>query len=277
MKAGWFHARFCARRVLSKGSMFPDMLMTASVSATVIFFVFMILNSFGDMAITRVERESGAIAPAPVQAIPDRMEPSVIPPDPTPDVPSVAQVETEPVVLVPSDESPVMESAPEPSRIMADTLGEIDVRRGDTLLEMLEKVYGHSRSFYGEAAVAANGHLPDIHSLRIGDRIVFPIIPIPISPPEHECFWVRIASFQTLSDAYDFVRAWPREGGNIKMIPMFRNDTGFQVPVVLKTVFADRATAEKALGDLGSESSPDFRIIQFSLNDSRFFSDPFFQ
>jgi hypothetical protein len=80
-----------------------------------------------------------------------------------------------------------------------------------------------------------------------------------------------------LSDAYDFVRAWPREGGNIKMIPMFRNDTGFQVPVVLKTVFADRATAEKALGDLGSESSPDFRIIQFSLNDSRFFSDPFFQ
>lgn len=283
MKAGWFHARFCARRVLSKGSLFPDVLVTASVSAAVIFFVFMILNSFGDMTITRVEREPGAIAPALIQAYPDRVEPAGIAADPTPEVSNVVEVEPEPLASPPVADSPVIESTPEPvlimqpAHIMTDTLGEIEVRRGDTLLEMLETVYGHSRSFYGEAAVAANGHLPDIHSLRIGDRIVFPIIPIPINPPEHERFWVRVASFQTLSEAYDFVRAWPRAGADIKMIPMFRDDTGFQVPVVLKKVFADRATAANARENLGSEAAPDFGIIQFSLKDSRFYSDPFFQ
>ncbi|GAB6094412.1 hypothetical protein JCM14469_06640 [Desulfatiferula olefinivorans] len=282
MKAGWFHVRFCARRVLSKGSMFPDLIVTLSVFAAVIFVVFIILNSFGEMSVTRVARDAGPTAAAVETPVP------VAPPIPIETEPQAAAdaglPEPEPVVASPVTTAPspalepVVDTAPPSTvRTMADTLGEIRVRRGDTLLEMLEIVYGHSRSFYGEAAVSANGHLPDIHSLRIGDSIVFPIIPIPIDPPGHDCFWVRVASFSTLAEAYEFVRSRPDGAAAVKMIPMFREDTGFEVPVVLKRVFTDRTAAETAREALAGQGGGDPQVMQFSLKDSRFFSDPFFQ
>lgn len=288
MKAGWFQVRFCARRVLSKGSLFADMVITSSVFTLVVVAVFMILNSFGDMSITRVgaNEQIPIVQEQPEQPIVaekiNRVPPVEVQPEqanPVPELPSETikvkdtithQAET---LALPTEETTPVEQG----HAMPDNLGQVEVKRSDTLLVMLEKVYGHSRSIYSEGAFKANPHIPDLNYLNIGDRIIFPLIDHPITPPGYDAYWVRVASFTSLDKAFDFIRAWPSDALKIKMIPLFREDTGYRIDVVVKQVFKDRAAAQDVCDGISFVPASEKALIQFKLKETRFYSDPFFK
>jgi general secretion pathway protein A len=313
MKAGWFQARFCARRVLAKNSFIPDMVFRAAVLVLVVGAVFVILNTFGEMNIRRVIQSaglpvglSGTESETPLLVHEERADiPSTavvpLPSEPeeapkTPDNRSIADTVNEEPQAVESHvamatdtpgaetEPPVIDGekigdteAMTPVHSLPENLGTVAVKRGDSLLVMLEKVYGHSRSFYREYAVEANHHIPNINSLSIGDKIIFPLIFAKVDEPDGNAHWVRVATFKTLEGAFDFVRAWPGGAPRIKMIPLFREDTGFRVDVILKAVFKDRASTEKAISGLAGYPVRETEDITFLLKDTQFFSDPFFR
>ncbi|MBU1172913.1 MAG: AAA family ATPase [Proteobacteria bacterium] len=285
MKAGWFQVRFCARRVLSKGSVFPDMIISSSVFILVIGLAFIFFSSFGEMDIQPV-RKPAQVVPATIRTNPD-----------APVAPDVKEIgdsyEKTPERVDPVKESPVQEAIPlvespvgpvngdqsvlnEPAHIMSEDLGQVEVKRSDTLLVMLEKVYGHSQPLYRDAVSKANPHIANINNLNIGDRIIFPIIPVDVTPLFPETYWVRVASFSSLGDAFGFVRSWPSDAPSIKMIPFFRGDTGFRVDVVLKKTFTSMSQAQDSLETVVFVPSSEKKLIQFKLKDSLFFADPFF-
>lgn len=295
MKAGWFQVRFCARKVLSKGSLFPDVVFTSFLFVLISIGVFVFLNSFGPMTIARMDDqttiavhsegakvessdladETGreiAVAKNTVSIKPNQnvlIQADVIEEQvKTPSLPDVLE-KGNPAMVESTEDHPV-----DP---FTENLGIVEVKRGDTLLEMLEIVYGHSRSIYRDYAFKANEHFADLNNLSIGDRVIFPAINAPVTPSGGDTFWVRLSSFPTLEQAFDFVRAWPSEAPRIKMIPFFREDSGLHVDVVLKRLFPDSVTAQNAMNGLLPYTAKNMDVIQFDLKDSHYYSDPYFK
>lgn len=297
MKAGWFQVRFCARKVLSKGSLFPDIVLTSCVFLLISVGAFFFFNSFGNMAIVRVD-DTGRPAVAstgPQVAVPDiadnpvddglakKITPDVdesVDPEPVASLDPVPVEQSVTPLVVETEEVPdpvISQPVDEPVYSFPEDLGTVEVKRGDTLLVMLEKVYGHSRSIYRREAFKANEHFADLNNLAIGDRIIFPVIVAQVTPMEEDSYWVKIANFSSLDQAFDYIRAWPSRAPKIKMIPYFRKDSGLTVDVVLKQLFFKELAAQNVANDLAPFPVHTMEVTQYELKESTYFSDPYFK
>lgn len=113
--------------------------------------------------------EKKTVAPA---AVPAEKVAAISEEAPTP-VPAEPKVEAPPVAAV----------APEPVTEIAEIISPAirerrEVRRGDTFLVMIQKVYGpgHLKPYYIEQVIAANPQLRDPDNLAVGDEVFFPAL-----------------------------------------------------------------------------------------------------
>ena len=156
-----------------------------------------------------------------------------------------------------------------------DIIGTVEIKRSDTLLVMLEKVYGHSRARYKKAVVDANKHISNINALEIGDMINFPPVEVKLKEPDNDYLWVKVWSGKTLNNAVEFSRKWKLNRNRIKIIPFFSKVDGLHFNIIFRNLFDNTGDAEQFIKSLPEISPYKAEIIKFPLNNTVYFADPF--
>ncbi len=154
-------------------------------------------------------------------------------------------------------------------------LGTVEVKRSDTLLAMLELVYGHSRTKYKNPVVEANQHISNINSLDIGDMINFPTIIVDVKNEGREKIWVKIKSADNLKDAVNYIRKWSVKDFKLKIIPYYAADTGLNFDIVHKKLYKDIEEASSFIKNLPPEITDVPVIIEFPFNKIVLFANPY--
>ncbi len=151
----------------------------------------------------------------------------------------------------------------------------MEIKKSDTLLVMLEKVYGHSRARYKKAVVKTNSHISNINALEIGDIIHFPPVAanLPVDAPKY--FWVKVGAKKNLNAAVEFSRRWQMDTQRIKIIPYFSKGNGLQFDIILRQLFKDKTEASNYIDSFKELVSDKVEIMEFSFGNTIFFADPY--
>lgn len=159
--------------------------------------------------------------------------------------------------------------------LVPDIIGVVEVKRADTLLVLLESVYGHSRKKYKTPVIEANQHILNINSLEIGDKINFPTIVSNVRSGDKEVFWVKIKSAESLNDAVNFKRRWRVKSLKLKIIPYFSAGTGLHFDIVFKKLYQNKKEAETFINKVSPSIKEAPSIIVFPFKEVVFFADPY--
>lgn len=182
----------------------------------------------------------------------------------------------EKVPAVEQPEVPVVKKERDLIEIIPELLGFVEVKRSDTLLAMLESVYGHSRKRYKTPVIEANQHISNIDSLEIGQKINFPTIVAEFERKDREHYWVKITSAEKLNDAVNFKRKWPLKRSRLKIIPYFTSEKGLQFEIVHKKLYQSKGDALSFIKTLPPSVQKEVpAIIVFPFNKAVFFANPY--
>lgn len=293
MKGGWLLVRSNARQVLAERSFFPESFITALFFIVPVIVIIAISMQVYDVqvfknkysVITRdghkpTVPEAESIEIPTIELKNDNDQRTITEISKTeeeykkslPAEPEIVKEKTIPAEPAIADETPIPTIYSPP-----DLIGIVEVKRGDTLLVMLEKVYGHSQKKYRTPVLETNKHIVNIHSLEIGDLIKFPPLRASVTPPDGEKYWVEVAEKETLNNSYEYLRSWPVNAPRIKIISLFSPSSGMKFSIVLRKNFNTQDLARGALNTLPLVPSTEINIIQFDFTESVYYADPFFK
>jgi hypothetical protein len=121
----------------------------------------------------------------------------------------------------------------------------------------------------------ANPHIEDPDKIIAGQPIVLPAIPVPVKPLNKETWWVKIMEKNSLEEGVGALRGFAESGPPVRMIPVWRPQTGLRFQIILKQIFSAEAEAQAQLELLPSPYSST-GLVQKTWGDSAiFFADPF--
>ncbi|MBU4014068.1 MAG: AAA family ATPase [Proteobacteria bacterium] len=158
-----------------------------------------------------------------------------------------------------------------------EMLGQIRARYGETVLEMVYKIYGtpdyNMRKKILSSVVRINQHIKNLDGIYINEVINFPAMPIMISPLPTKGCWALVDKKDELESAYQFMRIYPDSKGPLRMVPYWNSRDGLQFAIIIKAFFADEESAEISLKKLPSIISSGAKIITNWDDDTVFFSN----
>ncbi len=158
----------------------------------------------------------------------------------------------------PAPRKPVAESRTATETTNVDhrpLLGILPVQRGANLSKMVARVYGRFTPRTLKMVLAANPWIRDINTIAVGSRISFPAASQPTPPPADGRWRIRLARFDSLADAYEFVRRYPASLPPVRIIPLRTAAGALGFTVILERSHAGRNQAEKILRTLPAEYS----------------------
>jgi len=107
-----------------------------------------------------------------------------------------------------------------------EVLGQIRAKRGETVLEIVYKVYGLPCSDHLDRILSSlallNPEIKDLNGIVVGDVINFPAVPVPDNPLPAIGWWVQLARKDILEEAYEFTRLYADSALPLRMLP-YRN------------------------------------------------------
>ncbi|MBU1163585.1 MAG: hypothetical protein KKA75_05475, partial [Proteobacteria bacterium] len=163
------------------------------------------------------------------------------------------------------------------SKNYPELLGQIRARYGETVLEMVYKIYGtpdyNKRKKILSSVVRINPHIKNLDGIHINEVINFPAMPIMISPLPTKGYWALVDKKDELESAYQFMRMYPDSKGPLRMVPYWNSRDGLQFAVIIKAFFADEESAKISLKKLPSIISSGAKIITKWDDDTVFFSN----
>jgi general secretion pathway protein A len=170
-----------------------------------------------------------------------------------------------PTTLTHEPEKPVETGPAVPSPLVADRqppewLGEVTIRSGDQVEPMIKKIYGRMDHQALKAVVQSNPQITDINSLDVGERIRFPSVSVEHTDLPENGQRVVLAERDTLDDAYQLLRTYPRGAPPVRLHPFRDPRGGYKFAVLFKDCCADRKSAESALARLPQTLASGARI-----------------
>lgn len=154
-------------------------------------------------------------------------------------------------------------------------LGTIRAKSGETVLEMIYKVYGLPLKSHLYKIILTikqfNSQIDDLDTIYIGDLINFPAIPVTVSNMPEKGWWVEAIKCETLEDSYNFVRLY--SSFNLRIFPYWNKREGMNFIVLVKNCFADEKSAQKAIDGLLEVVMVDAKMINQWDKDIVFFSN----
>jgi general secretion pathway protein A len=157
----------------------------------------------------------------------------------------------------------------------AAMLGDITLKRNDTLSRVIQQVYGSYNSRYFRSLILANPVIVDPDRVDVGQTIYLPAIPVSVEPINQKTWWIVIAEKDNLQAAFDYLRDYPEDNPAVRMIPYWNDQTGNRFAIVLKTHFFDEDSAQRQLRRLPAELTSQGRILSQWQNGTVFFANPF--
>jgi hypothetical protein len=161
-------------------------------------------------------------------------------------------------------------------RQYADHLGKVTLMRNETLSGLIQQVYGDYNSKYFKSLILANPNIEDPDRVAVGQKVVLPSIPAEVKPPGATAWWVRLASKNSLDEAYRYLRALPKGSPSIRLLPYWQPDKGLQFALVLDQYFVKKASADRRLRQLPRKYAGGGEVLSIWSKEAVFFADPFF-
>jgi len=155
-------------------------------------------------------------------------------------------------------------------------LGQIKAKDGETVLEMIHKVYGvpdvNRLGKILSSMALLNPRIKDLDGIYVGDGINFPALPRYKSLPSRGC-WIQLIEEDILEKAYRFMRVYRDSEFPIRMLPYWNSREGLRFAVIIKAIFIDKESAEVNLKKLPAIISSGAKIVTKWDDDTVFFSN----
>ncbi len=214
------------------------------------------------------EPETGAdTAIAPAQTVSADESPGVEKPPEIKDKVQVAAV-AEPVTDGAATPAP-----PLPGH--SSILGQITLRRDETLSRVIQRVYGNFSSKYFKSFIMANPDIEDPDRVEVGQIISLPAIQVEVDPPDTPVWWIKIDETERLEDAYNVFRNYPDNSSSMRLIPYWTAETGPRFSVVLNKLFKDKQTAHNELAFMPEDFLANSEVVSLWDTKSVYFADPY--
>ncbi|MGB5749696.1 MAG: AAA family ATPase [Desulfobacterales bacterium] len=204
-----------------------------------------------------------------------------------------------PAEIVKTGESPKAEQAPEngdkiqiaavvetvtddiqtvsvPAPTSSSILGQITLRRDETLSRIIQRVYGNFNSKYFKSFILANPDIEDPDRVEVGQIISLPAIPAEVAPADRPVWWVKVDETDLLEDAYNVLRNYPDNSPSMRLIPYWTPENGTQFSVVLKRLFKDEQAARNELAFVPAGLLSNSEVVSSWDRKSVYFADPYF-
>lgn len=157
-----------------------------------------------------------------------------------------------------------------------NVLGQIVVRRNDTLGNMIYKVYGIYGPRYQRLINEYNPKIRNPNLIEPGQVIRFPAVPVEVNPSSLKFWWVKITTKDRLEDAYRFLKIHAADIRRLGIVPCWNRRDGLKFFVLYKKHFSDEESARKMLEELPGELVTKARIQAEWDEDTVFFANPVF-
>ena len=163
-----------------------------------------------------------------------------------------------------------------PAPTHSSILGQITLRRDETLSKIIQRVYGNFNSKYFKSFILANPDIEDPDWVEVGQIISLPAILVEVTPPDRLVWWVKVDETDKLEDAYNVFRNYPDRSPSMRLIPFWTPENGTQFSVVLNTLFKDEQTARNELSLMPAGLLSNSEVVSSWDVKSVYFADPYF-
>jgi general secretion pathway protein A len=169
-----------------------------------------------------------------------------------------------------------IQTASTPAPAHSSILGNITMRRDETLSRIIQRVYGSFNSKYFKLFILANPDIEDPDRVEVGQIISLPAIQVEVTPPDRTVWWVKVDQKDRLEDAYNVLRNYPDNSASMRLIPYWTPENGTQFSVVLNTLFKDEQTARNELSLMPAGLLSNSKVVSSWDRKSVYFADPYF-
>lgn len=219
--------------------------------------------------IVNKEPEPAAPAPEPAATAPEPAAQAAVPQmNPEPVVPPQASEPKPPKVEAAA--KPEIENSPQPL-----ILGQVNLRRSDTLWRLIEKVYGVFEREYLNALLQANPRVKDPDEVGVGQLITVPAIPAKVEPIPMKVWWVQVDEKDRLEAAIKLLRSYPEDSAPVRIIPYWDPRAGLKFSILIKDCFFDEISAQNKLNSMQLKPTSKSKIVSGWGKDIVFYADPF--
>ena len=163
-----------------------------------------------------------------------------------------------------------------PAPVHSSILGQITLRRDETLSRIIQRVYGNYNSKYFKSFILANPDIEDPDRVEVGQIISLPAVQVEVTPPDWPVWWVKVIQTDLLEDAYNVLRNNPDNTASMRLIPYWTPENGTQFSVVLDTLFKDEQTARNELALMPAGLLSNSEVVSSWDRKSVYFADPYF-
>jgi general secretion pathway protein A len=241
IRADWFLVRACVRRAAEGQKNAKQFRWLTGVMTAVLCIA----------AITLVlQHNAQSVHPVPDMAVQQPLQKTRV---------SVPPPEAAPVAVA------AMTSLPEKSLDVAALLegagaprllGSLEVREGETFFRIVRNVYGVVGAPQYSSIRAANPHIADIDRIKAKEIVNLPVLAVTSQLPAMRHYWVRIAEFKDIDEAYALLKSFPKEYPPVRLLPYWRRPEGLTFALVLHNGFEGMASDRASAIDMATKLPP---------------------
>ena len=163
-----------------------------------------------------------------------------------------------------------------PADAHSSILGQITLRRDETLSRIIQRVYGNFNSKFFKSLILANPDIEDPDRVEVGQIISLPALVVEVTPLDRPVWWVKVDETDQLEDAYNVFRNYPENASAMRLIPYWTPGNGTQFSVVLNRLFNDEQTAHDELALMPARLLANSKVVFSWDRKSVYFADPYF-
>jgi len=297
-KANWFLVKSCMKRAFEGGRKRSWLL--ASIAALVIISGVLLIPRFYSegiqTAMTEVQSKPFEIQAAQeiktaeqTASAQENSAPTSHAADPKPSVPlnaaaaeNIASIPTTPEIKPEKIQTAGLDkqstgSAPVPVLVnpRPKILGQLKVRRKETLGGMIQNIYGIFKTSYLNAVLEMNPHIVDPDTIDIGEVIVFPALPLNIRPHAKPHWWVEVGRRDKIENAFNILRQNRELSSSSRLIPFWNPQTGLQFSIVLNRYYYDEESALNMRNSLALDLFTESNLISSWGKETLFYANPY--
>jgi general secretion pathway protein A len=154
-------------------------------------------------------------------------------------------------------------------------LGQLRVKRKETLGGLIQKTYGVFKSSYLQSLVRINPHISDPDTINVEEVVLFPAIPARIKQQPLKHWWVEIANEDNIEAAFKIIRNYPNDAPLSRLVPYWNQSSGLNFSMLLSQYFYDEASAINKIKSLPIELKTNARVISEWDTQTVFYASPF--
>ena len=201
---------------------------------------------------------------------PAQETPPMHPPDPP------KEVSTAPTAATVGEKSGDSPSEKTRESTYSTILGQIALKRNETLSRIIIGIYGGFNSKYFKSFIIANPDIEDPDRVNVGQIISLPAIPARVRPLTAPVWWIKIDDRESLEAAYNLLRNHPDSSPAMRLIPYWNPSDGTRFAVVLEKLFKDEIAARNHLQQLPAALATNSMILSRWEKETVYFSNPYF-